>query len=176
MTRYDNLPERDARRAALQTLALAKWVQDQARQLAKPLEEEAKAWLAEHVLDPGSRIPAMIDEDEVATISRSKKGTRHTYEVEDEQAYGDWLVEHGHQSPFEVRLAGWATNPGLLQDLIEKDGEVPDGVRVTTTVTGGSVSVRQTPTQRESLEAHVEALHQITATFETLAIEDGGQA
>lgn len=176
MTRYDNLPEKDARRAALQTLALAKWIQDQAKNLARPLEEEAKMWLAEHVLDPGARVPALIDDDEVATVSRSKRTTRRTYEITDEQAFGDWLVAQGHSSPFEVRLADWAKNPALLQDLAEKDGELPDGVTVSTSHGGGTVSVRQTPAQRGNLEEHVAALQQLTTTFDALAIENGDQS
>ena len=171
MTRYDHLPEKDARRAATQTLALAKWVQDQARQLAKPLEEEAKQWLAENALDPGSRVPALIDGDEVATISRSKRTIRRTYEIEDEQAYGDWIIENGHKNPFEIRLADWARSQNHIAALAEAQGELPDGVKMRTTETGGSVAVRQTDTQRDNLEQHISALRQITDTFDTLLVE-----
>lgn len=177
MTRYDNLPARDARRAATQTLALAKWVLARAADVAKPLEAEAKEWLAENDLDPGMRLPALIDGDEVATISRSKIADRQNIIVEDEEAFGEWLVKNGHENPFQVRLHDWAKQPSFLEAVVVKaEGEVPDGVIVSTRRTGGTVSIRQSDAQRENLEKHIEALQAITDTFDALGALEAGEA
>ena len=177
MTNYSELAPRDARRAALQTLALAKWLQERAKDLAKPLEDEAKHWLSENDMDPGTRLLAYVDEEEVATVSRSKVTDRQNIIVEDEEAFGEWLIENGHENPFQVRLADWARQPSFLEAVIVKaEGEVPDGVIVSVRRTGGTVAVRQSEGQRENLEAAISALTTLTTTFEQITLLGGDQS
>lgn len=175
---YHELPHKEARARALQTLALAKWVTKTAAALASPLEKEAKEWLRVNDLDPGSRVPAMIDDANVATISRSVVKERRTISVDDEQAYGDWLVENDHDNPFEVRLVPWATSAPFLETLIDSlNGELPDGVSVHTSTTGGTVTVGQTDAQREALEQKISHLRSLLETFDALTeIEAGEQS
>ena len=176
MNQYQNLPAKDARRAALQTLALAKWIQESAKNIAGPAEADAKAWLRDNELAPGDRSYALIDGDEVATVSRSKITTRPNITITDETAFGHWLVEQGHENPWQMRLADWARQQSFIEGVIKHaDGEVPDGIEFTERTTGGSVSVRQTDTQREALEKHISALHEVMATFDTLTQVEGGE-
>jgi len=177
MTRYDELALREARQAALQTLALAKWLQESAKQIAVPLEKEAKAWLAENDMDPGSRHYARIDDDQVATVSRSDLREVTNILIEDEDAFGAWLIANGHDNPFQMRLHDWARQPAFLEAVIKKaEGEVPDGVAVSKKVTGGSMNVRQSDTQREALERHIAGLRQISESFDALAEIESGDA
>ena len=175
MNRYMHLPAKDAKRAAMQTLALAKWIQESAKNLAGPMEAEAKAWLRDQELEPGDRSYASIDGDEVATISRAKLTTRTVLTIVDEAAFGHWLIEQGHEDPWQMRLKDWAKTASFIEGVMKHaDGEIPDGVALEERHGGGSVSVRQTDTQRAALEKHIAALHEVTATFDSLIQIEGG--
>lgn len=165
----NELTPRQARQQALQTLALAKWLKETVKDTVNPLEKAAKAWLIENDLDPGTRVPARVGEQDVATVSYTNPEEKATPTITDEAAFGAWLEERGHTNIWEQRLAEHYRAPGLLTQLIDKlEGELPDGVDVRTTQAAPYITVRQTPKQANALTEAVEALRSLETAVQQI--------
>lgn len=170
----NELTPRQARQQALQTLALAKWLKETVKDTVGPLEKQAKAWLIENDLDPGTRIPARVGDEDVATVSYTNPEEKITPAVTDETAFGAWLEEQGHTNIWEQRLTEQYRAPGFLTHLLDTlEGELPDGVDVRTTQAAPYITVRQTPKQANALTEAVDALRSLeTAVHQITTGED----
>lgn len=170
----NELTPRQARQQALQTLALAKWLRTAVADTVGPLEKQAKAWLVENDLDPGTRVPARVGDQDVATVSYTNPEEKIAPAVTDETAFGAWLEEQGHTNIWEQRLTEQYRAPGFLTQLLDTlEGELPDGVDVRTTQAAPYITVRQTPKQANALTEAVEALRSLeTAVHQITTGED----
>lgn len=150
---------REARQRALQTLALAKWLKDSVADVITPLEKDAKQWLIENDMTPGTRLPAYVEDADVATISLTKGATERGFAVTDEEAYGNWLEANGFTDVWEERVRPHHTAASTLDALVERmEGELPDGLEYRVRERKPYITVRQTDTQAEALAEAVKVL------------------
>lgn len=135
------------------SLAKARFVAD----LAKEEADRLKAAL-EPLVDPGSRIPAMLpDADgrmvEVGTITRAKVTTAEELVVTDDDALIAWAETNGHDDGVRVVKALHDWKMRELLAAAKSTGELPDGVEYRTREKGGYFSIRQTDDHKEALAA-----------------------
>lgn len=196
MTELTHPQERERQ---LQILAVSKWMQDTVRARVKPAEDAAKAWLAHNDMTPGSKQAAIVNDVEIATVSRSK--VTQKLSVVDEAEYAKWLEENGWNPQYTLTLT--VNDTGLydrfmafaaeydskqvdvsfklkpqhtsqtqldaLLATLKDGGELPDGLDFKET--GGSISVRMTPAQKEALYSQISAVHAVNEVITGLGIE-----
>lgn len=196
MTELTHPQERERQ---LQILAVSKWMQDTVRARVKPAEDAAKAWLAHNDMTPGSKQAAIVNDVEVATVSRSK--VTQKLAITDETGYAIWLEENGWNPQYTLtltvtdtalydRFVAFAaeydnkqvdvsfklkpqhtsqTQLDALLATLKDGGELPDGLDFKET--GGSISVRMTPAQKEALYSQISAVHAVDEVITGLGIE-----
>ena len=169
----------DEQARALRTLALAKLLKDQITRA----EREAKA-LLEQTLDNGDRKTVTdFDGRDIGTVSRGKErkkpGTGLT--ITDPIALAAWCdardIDHGGKP--SVEFPEWFTAPANLDSLIRMSGgEMPDGLEDTTEIMDGTVTVRQSTSQADTLMDNIDVSAAYVALRDALAmkqIESGEQ-
>lgn len=127
-------------------LAVIKHIRD----ITATTERDTKTSIAE-LMEPGDRKRAALEGEQIATVSRAEYKTAEALTVTDPALLLEWVKHNGHDDAIVESLAPWFTAPANLEALVAKTGEVPDGVEVMQKETGGGVSVRQTPAQKEAL-------------------------
>lgn len=129
------------KRDLLVRAAVASFVRGRAAQELRDVKAELDS-----IMDAGDRSYAMIDDGEVATVSKTRVSTKPV--VVDEAALLEWCKRNRPDVVREM-VAPWFTAAGSLAQVIEETGEVPDGVDV---VEGEpSISVRVSTKQGEAL-------------------------
>ena len=129
------------KRDLLVRAAVASFVRGRAAQELRDVKAELDS-----IMDAGDRSYAMIDDGEVATVSKTRASTKPV--VVDEAALLEWCRRNRPDGVREM-VAPWFTAAGSLARVIEETGEVPDGVDV---VEGEpSISVRVSTNQGEAL-------------------------
>ena len=129
------------KRDLLVRAAVASFVRGKAAQELRDVKAELDS-----IMDAGDRSYAMIDDGEVATVSKTRASTKPV--VVDEAALLAWCKRNRPDVVREM-VAPWFTAAGSLSRVIEETGEVPDGVDV---VEGEpSISVRVSTNQGEAL-------------------------
>lgn len=129
------------KRDLLVRAAVASFVRGRAAQELRDVKAELDS-----IMDAGDRSYAMIDDGEVATVSKTRASTKPV--VVDEAALLEWCKRNRPDVVREM-VAPWFMAAGSLAQVIEETGEVPDGVDV---VEGEpSISVRVSTNQGEAL-------------------------
>ena len=129
------------KRDLLVRAAVASFVRGRAAQELRDVKAELDS-----IMDAGDRSYAMIDDGEVATVSKTRASSKPV--VADEAALLEWCKRNRPDVVREM-VAPWFTAAGSLARVIEETGEVPDGVEV---VDGEpSISVRVSTNQGEAL-------------------------
>lgn len=153
---------------ALITIAVSKYL----GKILKDAENDAKTWLLENEMEPNSKLPAVVNGEDVATITRENIKKETVGQVTDPIAFGEWLEANGHEVKWTRVPADFVTAPTNVKSVLEKlekdsPGELPDGITLVEKTTGGRISARQTEKQRSRLENNIasirEIVHQIDA-------------
>lgn len=162
------MDHKDQRAHALITIAVSKYL----GKILKDAEDDAKTWLLENEMEPNSKLPAVVNGEDVATISREKITKSTAVQVTDPVAFGEWLEANGYEVKWKRVPADYLTAPTFVKSVLEQleqdsPGELPDGINLVEKTTGGRISARQTEKQRARLENNIasirEIVHQIDA-------------
>lgn len=129
------------KRDLLVRAAVASFVRGKAAQELREVKAELDS-----IMDAGDRSYAMIDDGEVATVSKARASSKPV--VADETALLEWCRRNRPDVVREM-VAPWFTAAGSLARVIEETGEVPDGVDVVESEP--AISVRVSTNQGETL-------------------------
>lgn len=159
---------KEQRDHALATIAVAKYL----GKIIKDAEDDAKTWLLENEMEPNSKLPAVVNGADIATVSRAKITEQTDVKVTDPVAFGEWLEDNGYEVKWKRVPAEYATAPTFVEQVLRalettSPGELPDGVTLVEKTSGGYISARQTEKQRENLEQHVSTVREIVEQINT---------
>ena len=129
------------KRDLLVRAAVASFVRGKAAQELRDVKAELDS-----IMDAGDRSYAMIDDGEVATVSKTRASSKPV--VVDEAALLEWCRLNRPDVVREM-VAPWFTAAGSLALVIEETGEIPDGVEVVES--DPAISVRVSTNQGETL-------------------------
>lgn len=170
--KLESMNPADGKEIALGVLAVGQYFTKLSIEQIKPVMDAAKAYLLEHHSRNDKNWTAIIDGEEVATVTPSKPGEK--WAITDPIAWGRWLETSGRdRDPWEMGVKKRVLSPAYLRvvmESVEDTGEVPDGVELVEKTP--SVSVRISDKQRKNLRrlqevAGIEsAVHLITSQVE----------
>lgn len=119
-------------------------------------EKATKDALAD-LLDVKDRKSVVLaDGTDVGTVTYTQGRTASAWKVTDPTALLGWARDHQPDAVVEA-LAAWFTSPDNLSSLVQKSGEVPDGVEFVESTGDPYITVRQTPEQKDATLAALTA-------------------
>jgi hypothetical protein len=143
----------------------------------KGIEDRIKALVLERKAELRAAVPrgttyASIegaDKDGLATIVSTADSSSYQPQVVDEDAFIGWVIQN---RPSAIVAAVRASDRSDILTQIAKTGEMPDGVEFREVESKGSVSVKQSPKQKQQL-AEAWANGRLQPFSELLELEGG---
>lgn len=155
-------------RDAVLALALIQYMKKNLAAQLEDVEAQAKSILADTLTAEHDREGYAIDGQVLAQSTLVTPPLKDTPVVVDEEAFALWLTKNGYPEPrWQRSLVKTETSADRIAGIIQKTGEVPDGVQVQ--VTQKAPYVRTTIKDKEAFAQRVNAAAMLAADVAAIA-------
>ena len=120
------------------------------KRLRALIDEDRAVILAD--IPAGERRKAIVDSQEIGTITTTQPKTTEKIAVTDPVAYAEWLMECDKLDMIHLMPTEWACGETVIRGLIDDGGEIPDGVTITETTGRPTVQVRISDAQAAAID------------------------